>query len=222
MALHPAFADLVPHGVVQCGSTIACVGDAAMSLALAVAAGPTQQGAWLAVAGLPALGLRATVEAGVALERLVLVAGTSEQQWGDVLAAMIDGFDVILLGPAAQRIRPGIARRLLARLHSRGAVLITVGHSDAFGSDLQFVAAQSHWDGLGQGHGVATARRVRVELRGRRVPNPRRHEMWFPTTAGQPTPVIAAAEAPAPDIVPAVVPSIVADTAELAPLQRTG
>ena len=188
LPLIEAFASLVPGATVQRGSTIGCSGPAAVSVALAVAAGPVAEGAWIAVAGLPALGVRAAVELGVAVERLVLVAeppgGLDEGRWADVVAAMIDGFDVVLLGPGARRIRPAVARRLRTRVQSRGALLVTVGQFEGFGSDLQLLTGGIEWEGLGEGHGVARARQVEVELHGRRVPQARRATWWLPDANG--------------------------------------
>lgn len=215
LPLLPAWASLVPGTTVQRGSVVSCAGAAAVSMALSLAAGPSQQGAWTAVAGLPTLGLAAAAEAGVALERLVALAEPadgdrwSDAQWADLLAACIDGFDVVLLGPGAQAVRPGTARRLLARLQSRGAVAITVG-APVFGGDLHVECVASSWAGLGDGHGVAQGRRARLELTGRRVPRTRTADLWLPAADGQVRPVDA----------PAVVPT--ADTSAPIPLRRTG
>ena len=188
LPLLSVFADLVPGAVVQRGSIIGCEGVAAMSLAMAVAAGPVQQGAWMAVAGIPTFGTAAAAELGVPLERLVMVqdppGGFDEGRWADVVAAMIDGFDVIVLGSGARRIRPGIARRLQARVQSRGAVLVLAARLEAFTCDLRVHAEHQRWDGLGAGHGVAVSRRLTVELHGRRMPRPRRSEMLLPAVGG--------------------------------------
>ncbi|MFT3853125.1 MAG: hypothetical protein QM733_10355 [Ilumatobacteraceae bacterium] len=187
LPLLDALAALVPAGRVQRGSTVGCTGPASMSLAMAVAAGPLCSGSWAAVAGVPAFGVRAAAELGVPAGRLVLVTeppgGMDGGRWADAVAAMIDGFDVVVLGPRL-RIRPPIARRLQSRAQSRGAVLVTVGVLDGFGCDVQLVATRQIWSGLGDGHGVATARRVDVELRGRRVPRPQRAVLWLPDAAG--------------------------------------
>jgi hypothetical protein len=153
----------------QRGSTIACGGRAGVSLALAIASAPSREGAWVGVAGLPELGIRAAADMGVALERLVMVTG--DPPWVDVLAAMIDGFDVIVIGhqlgqgAGRRQLGSGAIRRLQARAQSRGVVMLTVG-VPALGADLQLTADDDHWVGLGRGHGVATGRRVQVELGG--------------------------------------------------------
>jgi len=200
LPLLPAFAEVLAQAAVQRGSVLACSGTASVSLALALAAGPSAEGAWVAVAGLPSLGLAAAAELGVALDRLVAVVepvgaeGAPEPfddgLWGDALAALIDGFDVVVLGPGTQRVRPGTARRLLARLQARGAVAITIG-APVFGADLQLAATHTAWAGLGQGHGVARARMVRVEASGRRLARARHAHLWLPGPDGTVQVVVA-------------------------------
>jgi hypothetical protein len=172
---------------IQRGTTIGTSGNAAVSLALALAAGPSAEGAWVGVAGLPELGVRAAGEMGIALERLVIVRGAPP--WIEVLAAMIDGFDVVLIGAAVGRVAPGAVRRLQARAQQRGAVLIAAG-SSPFAADVQLRSDQQQWIGLGAGHGVATGRSVSVELGGRRVPRPRRATIWLPDATGRAAAVI--------------------------------
>ena len=188
----PAFEPLLPGAVLQRGSVVACEGSAAASLALALAAKPSQEGAWVAVAGFPDIGLAAAAEIGVVSARLVMVAepavnptaSFSDAMWADVLAAMIDGFDVLLLGPGTSRVRTNTARRLLARAQARGAVIITVGANAAFAGDLRFDVTQASWQGLGDGHGVAHGRHARVQLAGRRLPRPRSVDLWLPSPSG--------------------------------------
>lgn len=214
LPLLPVLAAMVPQGAVQRGSVVGCEGGAAVSLALAVAAGPSQHGAWVAVAGLPTLGLAAAAEAGVVLERLVAVTEPVDAQgavrpfddevWADLLATCIDGFDVVVLGPGTQQVRPATARRLVARLQARGAVAVQVG-APVFGADLRFECTATEWSGLGDGHGVAEARRARLELSGRRVPRARRAECWLPAADGLARPC-----------------EPVADDGTVLPLRRTG
>ncbi len=200
MAVLPELATLLPMGALQRGSVIACNGAAGVSLALALAAGPSGEGAWVGVAGLPGLGVAAAVELGVAPERLVLVNEPGrapglrfgDATWAEVLAAMIDGFDVVVLGPAAAGgVRPATARRLVARLQARGAVAVVVGDDgaggvgDGFPADLTLAADGVEWHGLGDGHGVAQGRRAMVQSGGRRMPRPRRAHLWLPAAHGR-------------------------------------
>jgi hypothetical protein len=248
LPLLAAFAALVPQAALQRGSVVACDGPAAVTLALALAAGPSQQGAWVGVVGLSSVGLAAAGELGVVLQRLVAVveplptaaaadpaaptAGPAavagrfdDERWGDVLAAMVDGFDVLLLGPGAQQVRPATARRVLARAQARGAVVLTVG-APVFGADLRFEATGATWIGLGAGHGVAQGRRAVVQLSGRRVPRQRLAELWLPDAAGQVQPAVLDPRPAVLDPRPAVLDPrpVVLDPrpAVPVPLRRTG
>ena len=181
--MHESLTELLP--ALQRGTTVACNGPAGVSLALALAAAPSRAGAWVGVAGLPELGICAAADIGVALERLVMVTG--DPSWVDVLAAMIDGFDVVVIGHRAGRLSPGAVRRLQARAQSRGVVLLTVG-VPSLAADLQLAAVDGQWVGLGDGYGVAAGRQVMVELAGRRMPRPRQAMVLLPDASGQITP----------------------------------
>jgi hypothetical protein len=189
--VHEALTTVLPHGLVQ-GSTVGCTGDAATSVALLVVAEATRRGAWVGIAGLGGLGIQAAVEAGVDVERVVAVRRHPDRlrdrllddgTWGQILAAMIDGFDVVLLGPQVQ-VRAGTARRVQARAQPRGTVIVLAGEVSGFTCDLQ-MRADAVWEGLGDGHGHLRARRVGVEVHGRRVPRPRSDELWFPALDGR-------------------------------------
>lgn len=196
---------VLPAGLGR-GSTVLVRGAAAVSTAALLAAGAVEAGAWVGAIGLDALSAEACREAGLPLERLVLVRGQGggsgggpgdrvgggqrdeAPSWGDelggqALAALVDGFDVVLAGPGV-RLRSGTARRVQARLQQRGAVLVVVGDAGPFSCDLA-VDTRTVWHGLGQGHGHLRSRQVAVTVEGRRVPRPRRTTLWFPCVAGQ-------------------------------------
>lgn len=196
-----ALAELIPHGGLQRGSTVVTSGSAATSLALALAAPATVAGSWCAVVGLAQLGLLAAAELGLALERTLLVAEPEAQEWAATVAALLDAVDVVLVRPT-HRLTPTAQRRLVARARDRGAVLIQAGGDQrtwAAAPDLSVVAGPSRWEGLGAGHGRLRARRVAVEVAGRRgASRPRRAELWLPGPDGG----VALAE-PAPLAAPA-------------------
>ena len=118
--------ELFPGGALRRGWVIATEGDGATSLALAVAAGPSAAGSWTAVVGEEGLGLAAAAEAGVVLERLLVVTAAGSRAAAEATAALVGSVDIVLLGPG---IRLGAAdqRRLVARLRERGSVLIHLG-----------------------------------------------------------------------------------------------
>ncbi len=175
----PALADLLPEGGLRRGSTVAVSG--ATSLALALLAGPSQAGSWCAAVGLPSLGLVAAAEVGIALERFPLVARPGDD-WPAVVAALVDAVDVVLVR-LPRHVRTGDARRLVAKVRDRGAVLVTTG--GPFAGDVRFSASACAWEGLGRGHGRLRARRIDVVASGRGAASrERRVSLWLPAADG--------------------------------------
>ncbi|MCU1398859.1 MAG: hypothetical protein JWN62_1968 [Acidimicrobiales bacterium] len=182
----PALEPLLPEAGLIRGSVIGCQGPTALSLALALVAGPSAAGSWVAVVGVPSLGLRAAGEVGIALDRLVMVADSArdvgEGPWANVVSALIDGFDLIVM---RTDLRAGAARRLQARLQTRGAVLVLIGDPGPFSCDITFTSDRGTWEGLGHGSGRLERRRLSVTAHGRRLPRERRLDVWLPGAAGQ-------------------------------------
>ncbi|WP_129789252.1 hypothetical protein [Promicromonospora panici] len=82
-----------------------------------------QRGAWLAVVGWPVLGMVALAEAGVDMEGTFLVPDTGGQTLA-VLAALIGGIDVVVVGPGA-RVSGAEQRWLLARARHYGTTILS-------------------------------------------------------------------------------------------------
>ena len=187
----PALQPLLPEGGLVRGSVVGCLGTTAVSVALALVAETSASGSWLAVVGLPTLGLRAASEVGIALERLVMIAEPTdpelkdpdEASWANLVSALVDGFDLVLLR-SSPRLRAGTARRLQARLQARGGVLVVVGDPGQFGCDLTISCPEGMWEGLGAGSGRLVRRRLALTARGRRIPRPRQTELWLPGAQG--------------------------------------
>ncbi len=187
----PALDALLPASGLRQGTTAAV--DArpgvagATSLALALAAGASRAGSWVAAVGLGSLGLVAASELGVSFERLVVVAdpGRERAGWASVVAALVDGFDVVLVA-ADCRLRAPDTRRLVARVRERGAVLVAVGGElPGERSPLRLTVTSSRWQGLGEGWGHLRGRRVTVEGGGRgEASRGRRAELWLPRPDG--------------------------------------
>lgn len=154
MPLHP---DLHPTlgSSLQRGVTVAVDGPGTQStpataaaLALVLAAGPSGGGSWIAGVGMPDLGLVAAAEAGIDLARFALVPRPGKQ-WADVVASLIDGFDLVLARPPVH-LKPGVARRLVARARERQSVLVGVGGWPE-GASMRIDARVMGWGGLGTG-----------------------------------------------------------------------
>ena len=187
----PALDALLPASGLRRGTTAAV--DArpgvtgATSLALALAAGASRAGSWVAAVGVGSLGLVAAAELGVSFERLVVVAdpGRERAGWASVVAALVDGFDVVLVA-ADCRLRAAETRRLVARAREREAVLVAVGGElPGERSPLRLTVTSSRWQGLGDGWGHLRGRRVSVEGGGRgEASRARRAELWLPGPDG--------------------------------------
>lgn len=173
-------------GDLQRGWVIATGGDGATSLALAVAAGPSAAGSWVAVVGDPGLGLAAAAEAGVALERLLVVAAAGSRAAAEATAALVGSVDVVLVG---SEIRLGASdhRRLTARLREQGSVLIHSGGGGPHGADVRLQVVSSRWCGLGDGWGLLRSRHVSVRVEGRSAAGrPRTVDLLLPGPDGSP------------------------------------
>jgi hypothetical protein len=183
----PALGDLLPGGALPRGTTVGVGGPAATSLALALAARASAAGSWIAVVGVPELGLAAASELGLCLERVVLVGEPSPASWGSVVAALVGAFDVVVLAPT-HRVRRGDARRLAARARERGSVLVQLGDHDrsSLECDVRLTTDEVQWHGLERGHGHLQARRVQVAANGRRQASRHREvHLWLPDADGR-------------------------------------
>ena len=165
----PALAELLPTGLRR-GSALAVTGDAALSMALAVAAAASADGAWLAVVGLPGVGLGAAAGFGVALERLVVIhPGLA---WPAVLGIVVDGFDLVIARPP-RSVPLAAWRRASARLRERGGVLLVIDPPPAFEVSATIATATgatgstAGWIGLEDGAGSLRARTIIASIGGR-------------------------------------------------------
>jgi hypothetical protein len=159
----PELAGLLVGGGLRRGTSVAVANST--TLALRLLAGASQAGSWCAAVGLPSLGVVAAAEAGLVLERLALVPDPGQfNQWGTIVAALLDALDVVLVRPPA-RVRIADSRRLLARARERGSVLVALGNWD--GADVRLSVAGQSWEGVGHGHGHLRSRRIDVVTTGR-------------------------------------------------------
>ena len=141
-----------------------------------LAAGITPVDGWVAAVGVPALGVVAASEAGLALDRLVFLAA-SDATWGTVTIAAVDAFDVVVVN-APPRPRAAEVRRLAARARERGAVLLVTGAgARAWPAEARAAVTAASWDGLGHGHGHLESCRLMVALDGRGAIRSRRVEL---------------------------------------------
>ena len=156
-----ALVPLVPFGGLRRGSVTQVEGSASLLLSLAAAA--CREGAWCAIVGMPDLGLAAAAEIGLTLERVAFVP-EPRAAVATVLAAAVDGFDVIVVGEASQ-LADRDRRQLSSRVRHRSAVLLTMRRWP--GAELVLSVTRSRWGGVGQGAGSLRERELDVLVTGR-------------------------------------------------------
>lgn len=156
----PQLADLMPDGLRR-GATTSVLGST--SLALGVLAHACASGAWVVAVGQPRLGLLAAAQAGVDLARFALVPDPGADA-ALVLAALIDGIDVVLVGPDTP-LADADRRRLSARARERGAALLTTAPWP--GAAVVLDAGPARWSGVGEGDGRLRSCEVQVRRTGR-------------------------------------------------------
>lgn len=178
---------LLPRGGLGRGEVVTVTGST--SLGLALLARPSREGAWCAVAGVPALGLASAAEAGVDLARLLLVPRPGAR-WTEVVAALVDAVDVVVLG-LPSRLPTGIGRRLVARVRARKVVLLVLqeaGGPGVEGAAVRLTVTGQRWEGLGDGHGHLRRHHLEVRVEGQRAASrPRTFRVSLPGQGAAPT-----------------------------------
>ncbi|NIL40353.1 hypothetical protein HCB17_03580 [Salinispora arenicola] len=182
LPVSPELTGLLPNRGLRRGSTISIAAgrsrhSGTTSLVLALLAEASRTGSWCAVVGVPALGAVAAAELGIALDRLALVPHPGPE-WATVVAALIDGVDVVVAAVPAT-VPTSVAHRLAARARQRGSVLVPYGRWD--GADLTLQVTRGTWQGVGAGRGRLRRREVTVSARGRgAATRPREVTIWLP------------------------------------------
>jgi hypothetical protein len=186
-------AGLFPAAGIRRGNVVEVSGSTTLALLVLAAALPAHD--WAAVVGLSSLGAAAAVEAGIDLTRLALVPEPGSQ-WSRVVAALFDGFTVVLAGSPRQRLSAGDANRLVARARERGSVLL-VRNGWPLPTDQRLVVASDEWQGLGWGQGRLRSRRLDVVASGRAGAS-RERRLSLLLSPGHPTQQVSAGGAGSP------------------------
>lgn len=158
-------AGLLPGGVLPAGRVTAVAGSATLRVGLLAAA--TAAGVRCAVVGWPELGVAAVAEQGGRLDCLALVPDPGPDP-AAVVSVLIDGLDLVLLGPAVAAVAPSRARVLAGRVRTAGAVLL-VGAGWP-GAELTLAGRHCRYGGLGAGAGRLASVSTVVRCSGRAAP----------------------------------------------------
>ncbi len=166
---------LLPGGLKR-GSVVQVTGSTALMLEMLAAASTEEL--WTAIVGQPHLGILAAAEAGVELQRLILVPNPGPDAVL-ALSALLDGVDILIVGPNAVLL-PSDRRRLTARARERGTVIIATATWP--GTQVELNVTGVRWRGLDMGTGRLQSRELRVERTGRGSAAQRTHvDVVLPT-----------------------------------------
>ncbi|WP_314038492.1 hypothetical protein [Dietzia sp. CH92] len=165
VAVPESVAHLVPGGVLPAGRVTAVSGSATLRVGLLAAA--TASGARCAVVGWPELGVAAVAEQGGRLDCLALVPDPGPDP-AAVVSVLLDGLDLVLLGPGVAAVAPSRARVIAGRVRAAGAVLL-VGPGWP-GAELTLAGRPCRYGGLGAGAGRLASVSTLVRSSGRAAP----------------------------------------------------
>ncbi|MDZ4827622.1 MAG: hypothetical protein SGJ13_14330 [Actinomycetota bacterium] len=164
----------LPNGGVQRGTTVVVDGRRGVGVTtttLMLAAAATTTGEWAAIVDPDGtVGARAAADAGVELERCAVVRRVPRDRWSAVVAALLDGA-ALVAATVPDRLRPGDARRLIAKARERSSVLVAVGPWPVEAA-LRLHVEPSAWERASSG--LLTRRDIVVHVEGRGVRAPMR------------------------------------------------
>ncbi|MEU4385878.1 hypothetical protein [Promicromonospora sp. NPDC023805] len=194
LPVDPRLASLLPDGGLRTGTTVVVQGST--SLLLTLLAEASRDGAWTVLVGYPAAGMAAAADAGCDLARTLVVplpAGSGVDA-SAVLAALIDGMDIVVIGPEVALLDQD-RRRLTTRARDRETVLVaalptpagslSAGYSPRqlpstgrksstqreavgwAGAHVVLEATEGDWAGVDHGAGWLRRRTLRVRRTGR-------------------------------------------------------
>ncbi|MFE5309857.1 hypothetical protein [Isoptericola sp. NPDC056578] len=166
------FAAVLDGGRLPTGSTSVVGGSS--SLLLALLAASQHKDDWIAIVGMPDLGLLAAVDAGVGIDRLVVIPDVTGRG-PEVLAALLDGFTYVVAGPAVG-LTVADRRRLTARARDRGSGIVATGEWEHAALRLY---ATARWSGVDAGAGYLRRCELDVDLQSRG--RPQRWTLTLPT-----------------------------------------
>ncbi len=184
-SLYPAPAELAGllDGGLKPGAAYSL--DSSGALLSALLAGPSADGHWCGVVGVPEFGAEAAGHAGVVLDRLALVPDPANQ-WLAVTAALVEAVPVVAVRPCG-RVREADASRLASRLRDRGSVLLVDGAWPR--AEARLALGDALWSGVGAGHGYLNGREVTVTVSSRRLPAARSVRLVLPSPDGRLAPL---------------------------------
>ncbi len=186
-----AVAPVLPEGALRRGTAAQVSGSTSLLLLMAAAACAVPgEEIWCAVVAMPDVGLAAAAEAGLDLQRTVVVPRPGPDA-AAVLGALIDGFDVVVLG-RCPALSDADRRAIGHRLRTREAVLLSGAVWP--GAQVVLEVGERAWFGVGDGDGVLTGREATVTGYARGMGASRAVRVRMPAEGG----ILPAAPVPVP------------------------
>lgn len=130
------------------------------SLALRMLAAAIPSGGWSAIVGLADVGVEAAADAGVPVERVVLVPQPGEA-WASAVAGFAEVLPVVLAA-APPRLAPAEAARLAARVRGADGCLLVLGDWPQPASRIRTLGTA--WGGVDDGLGRIRTARLELEV----------------------------------------------------------
>lgn len=148
--VHPALTHALPHGLARGAITTT---HGSTYIALTLIAHHTQNNGWAAIVGAPNINYTTLQDLGAKLNHIITIPHPGDKT-PEVIAALIEGTDLILLGPRIT-LTASEQRTLTARNRERGTHIIT--QTPWKGARTHLTAQQGPWQGTRQGLGRLTA-----------------------------------------------------------------
>ncbi len=141
--------EAMPGGGLAHGT--ACLFSGTPLVLMGVLAEVTRAGGHAALLGLPELGLLAAAEMGADLRRIALIPRPGRDP-AQIISVLLEGMDLVVLGPGSLDVAPARARALNARLRGKKTVLAVLG-TEWPGARTTVAAHVRRYAGVSRGKG---------------------------------------------------------------------
>lgn len=152
------------------GSVCAVTGAAPVALTALLLAEANASGAWVAWCAATSPNVRALFDAGWQLDRVVCI--DPQRDWVACMNACVGEFEIVVT-QIPSTVAPAEVRRMSTAVSRSNGVVVVVGGEPqrSVSADLEFRVEGCNWTGVDGGH--LSAQDMRVNLGGRRIPDPR-------------------------------------------------
>ncbi|WP_278314589.1 hypothetical protein [Lolliginicoccus levis] len=158
--------EAIPGGGLAHGTT--CVFSGTPLVLMGVLAEVTRAGGHAALLGLPDLGLLAAAEMGADLRRIALIPRPGQDP-AQIISVLVEGMDLVVIGPGGLDVAPARARAINARLRGKKTVLAVLG-SEWPGARTTIAAHVRRYAGVSRGRGRLRSLELLVTVEGRGLP----------------------------------------------------